>query len=393
MVNEKMASIYNIISVYKSSKGSSVGQAMSLAEFMSMGKDYAAQIMAYRTLKQSVREYKEALSTLQELLSQNEMDIQNPMLDHQSAEYMGMSEAITRLRQEIEECKTSIARGEAECERMKRSLPAATLSGYFEGKRSVDTLTQHSGFICIDIDDHVVHRNQRGEKESVAQDISHVPEILAQLPWVLYAAHSVGGVGYFALIPLGPIDSVHTHKWYFECLEQEFLQMGLIIDHACSDVCRLRILSYDKEPYRNAHATPYMGIAKFVGKAEKKRLDEEQRRLALAEQYRSQLHKDPNSVLRDVESCVEQIEQRHLDITEDYDQCVKLGRAFLSLGDACLYLWQRVCALRSATHSQMRTPEQCEEKWKSLYKTGSIDIGFFFNTCKKYNIYARRSNP
>lgn len=388
--------LYATISVYKSSKDSSVGQSMSLAEFMAMGKDYAPTIMAYRTLKQSVREAKAQREQNAREIEDALLLIANPMYEEDSAEYQSLLKQKEELRSRQRELDECIERGEAECDRMKRSLPAATLSGYFAGKRSVDTLTQHSGFICIDIDDHVVHRNQRGEKESVAQDISRVPEILAQLPWVLYAAHSVGGQGYFAIVPLGPIDAVHTHKWYFECLEQEFLQLGLVIDHACSDVSRLRILSYDKEPYRNAHATEYMGIAKFVGKAEKKRIEEEQHRLALAEQYRALLHKDPSNVLRDVESCVDQIERRHLDITEDYDQCVKLGRAFLSLGDAGLFLWKRVCAFRSATHSQMRTPEQCEEKWKSLQKTGSIDIGYFFNLLKDpkkgYNIYARHAN-
>ena len=76
---------------------------------------------------------------------------------------------------------------------MKKKLPGATFSGVFSPKRGADHLTQHSGYICIDID---------------AQDnpqFDHPSQMLALLktrPEVAYAALSIRGKGYYALIPL-----------------------------------------------------------------------------------------------------------------------------------------------------------------------------------------------
>lgn len=383
------------ISFYNSARGSRSGRAIGLAEFMNLGKEHASAIMAYRTLKTTLREMRDEsvqkcarISDLQEKLDLG----YNPLDPESQSEFEQARQLCELLQQEVDALSHNIERGDIEADRIKRSLPAATLSGLFEPTRAERNLKHHSGFICIDIDDHFNRKDSSGHNISYPQSLDAVPTVLASFPWVAYAAHSVGGVGYYALIPLGPIDEVHTHKWYFECLEEEFLQYGLVIDPACSDVTRLRILSYDNAPYRNAAAVPYMGRANFVGRAERERRAEEQLRQALAASHRDRLRQNPDDPLRDAELCVSQIEQRALDVTESYDQCIKLGRSLYSLGDSGLYLWQRICRYRSASHSQLRTDAELEQKWQTLSRTGAIDIGYFFNVCKAHDIYAHRSN-
>lgn len=379
--------LYAPISFFKSSRGSSQGTPISLAEFMAMGKDYAPQIMAYRSLKQTIRELKDGRKLVADSLQHSRDVIAmgiNPLDPDSEIEYQAAVQSVPVAEQRIADFDRDIESGNQEADRIKRGLPAATLSGYFAPKRKEADLQQHSGFICIDIDDHFNRKNAEGKNVSFPQSLDHVMEILQQIPWVIYAAHSVGGVGYFALIPLGPVTThsslptPHSHKWYFECLEEEFKEYGLIIDPACSDVTRLRIISYDPEPYRNPHAVPYMGRHGFIGREEKKQREDEARRAAEDAAYRARLNKSNDDVLRDVEACVQQIEQQALDITTDYLTTVKIGMALYSLGDSGLYIWKRICRFRSADHTHLRTDRDLEQRWRTFGTGKSVPIEWFF---------------
>ena len=392
--------LYSPISFFKSSRGSSQGSSISLAEFMSMGKDYAPQIMAYRTLKQTIRELKAERQCLFDSLQSARDTVAvgyNPLDPEAESEYLNAVQLVSQYEPRLSQLDRDIESGEREADRIKRGLPAATISGYFSPKRKEADLQQHSGFICIDIDDHFNRRNADGKNVSFPQSLDHVLDILSQIPWVLYAAHSVGGVGYFALIPLGPIEAatvpsgspdgqstpsqpshLRTHKWYFECIEEEFREYGLIIDPACSDVTRLRIVSYDPAPYRNPHAVPYIGRVGFIGRAEREQRAEAERRAAEAAAYRARLNRSDSDVLRDVEACVQQIEQRALDITTDYKTTVKIGMALYNLGDSGLYLWKRICRFRSADHTHLRTDHDLEVHWRRFGAGKTVPVEWFF---------------
>ncbi len=87
-------------------------------------------------------------------------------------------------------------------------------------------------------------------------DIEEAKRILATLPYVYYAGLSVSGRGLFAIIPIAAKD--HTqHKTYFHALEKEMQTLGLTIDKACKDVTRLRVVSYDENPYINPDCIIY----------------------------------------------------------------------------------------------------------------------------------------
>lgn len=127
---------------------------------------------------------------------------------------------------------------------LKRHLPAITPSGLFT-RRDEGSLVYHSGLIQIDIDQ---------------QDNQHVPnfdelkEQLTRLSNILYLGRSVSGRGYWGLIP---ISQPHRHKQHFEALKDDFEALGVVIDPACADVCRLRIYSHDPDGYFNPEAKPY----------------------------------------------------------------------------------------------------------------------------------------
>jgi hypothetical protein len=119
-------------------------------------------------------------------------------------------------------------------------LPAITPSGIFEGGRKAELLKKHSGFIALDFDN--------------VQNIAAVKNQIANIQNIFYCGLSVSGGGLWALVP---VSNPEYHKEHFNALRIDFLRLGLSIDRACSDVCRLRFYSYDPQPYINFEAIPY----------------------------------------------------------------------------------------------------------------------------------------
>ena len=129
-------------------------------------------------------------------------------------------------------------------QKYKGELPCVTPSGLFS-KRDAASLIQHSGLICIDIDG----------KDNTEETMARVPSILRRLPYVAYASKSISGNGFFAIVP---ISRPSHHLAHYLAIEKEFKeQYGIVLDHQCKDVCRLRFATYDENPYHNPKATQY----------------------------------------------------------------------------------------------------------------------------------------
>jgi len=129
-----------------------------------------------------------------------------------------------------------------ERDNLKRHLPAITPSGLFS-ERNEAGLIHHSGLMQIDID-------QVENPDALKQQISRIQNIL-------YLGLSVSGRGLWGLIPIA---QPHRHKQHFEALKADLLKLGVVIDPACADVCRLRIYSYDPDAYFNPDAKPYQRL-------------------------------------------------------------------------------------------------------------------------------------
>lgn len=127
---------------------------------------------------------------------------------------------------------------------LKRELPAFIPSGVFTSKKA-GGLLEHSGYICIDID---------AKDNAEVTDFSRLKEFVHQIPHIAYCGLSVSGTGFFCLIPIAD-PSKYTD--YFRAIEQDFKRCGIKIDRRCSNVNRLRFVSYDAAPYINTAAKVY----------------------------------------------------------------------------------------------------------------------------------------
>lgn len=126
----------------------------------------------------------------------------------------------------------------------KAMLPAVTISGIFR-QRKTDCLIRHTGLICIDID--------KKENPEIA-DWEPLKIELSKFPYILYCGLSVSAAGIFCIIEIADPE---RHLDHFQALQQDFLDMGIVIDSSCKDICRLRGYSYDEKAYVNRNAIVY----------------------------------------------------------------------------------------------------------------------------------------
>lgn len=239
---------------------------------------------------------------------------------------------------------------------LKIQLPQATISGVFQGMRKADNLVAHSGLICVDID---------AKDNPDVSDFEHLKEnVLSRIEEVAYAAHSVGGKGYFVILKLA---YPGRHAAQFRELKKDFAKYGITIDGACSDVSRLRCLSYDEAPFVNDDASLYKGV--------------EEAPKRIAQPFRPRYSFTDDTDERVYMACME-IKRRHIDMTENYDDWINLGFSLASLGEEGREYFH-IVSQQNPKCSQRETDRKFDG---FLRGNGRIGIGTFFHYCKLFGV-------
>lgn len=172
----------------------------------------------------------------------------------------------------------------------KNSIPAISSSGTFN-ERNKDSLLEHSGFICIDID---------AKDQVVKFDIEQIKKD----PYVYVCHQSLGGFGYALFFKIDPI----KHKEAFLGLEKYLLDnYKLIVDPAPQNVASLRFVSYDPNLYENEKAKTF----KTYVKKEKKK----------------DTYTYYPTTSNDFDDIVREVTNRGLNLCDDYDTWVKFAFA------------------------------------------------------------------
>jgi hypothetical protein len=177
---------------------------------------------------------------------------------------------------------------------LKKELPAITPSGIFSPTRKAVNMVAHSGLICIDID---------SKDNPKIKDWQELKNRLSNIINIAYCGLSVSGKGAFALIP---ITYPEHHLGHFNALDFYFaVDEGIIIDTACKDVCRLRTISYDPNPYVNPGAQRLKSVIDFSNKSSPPKMT-------------------ANDAVR-IDSILTEIKNSNLDITSDYTDWFQIG--------------------------------------------------------------------
>lgn len=239
---------------------------------------------------------------------------------------------------------------------LKRGLPQATISGVFSPTRAKNNLFQHSGLICVDID--AKDNPDILDWETLKQDLSVLPQIA-------YCALSVSGKGLFLVIPLRYPEK---HLQQFRQLQIDFRKMGIMIDSACSDITRLRCLSYDEHPIINENTTLYEGV--YVEKPKHQSLP-------------TCFIYEGENTFAEVAVCCRKIQQCGIDITASYDDWLKVGCALATLGERGRSLFH-ICSRQNAKYNATKTDKMFTGLLRRNYQ--QVNIGTFFWMCKQYGI-------
>lgn len=231
---------------------------------------------------------------------------------------------------------------------IKSHLPAAAISGVFAPTRSVKNLQEHSGLICIDID-HV-------------DDTATLMHTLANMDIVAYCSRSVSGHGVFGIIPLAYPDK---HKQQFEALRRDFVNMDIELDKNCSDVTRLRGLSYDREAVIRLNAVPYRGVYT------------EPRETYIPRRY----YPTTDRTIEHVETCVNIILKNRVDITDGYNNWLIVGFSLASLGECGRDYFHAVSSIYPKYN---RT--ETDRKFDNLVRVSNDSIASFFKICADHGV-------
>ena len=114
----------------------------------------------------------------------------------------------------------------------REHLIGATVSATFNNRRIVGDVKEKSGWICIDID----------KDDNTNFDADKAKRDVMRLPYVALTELSCRGEGIWCLIPYNKDNYI---GYVFNSLKDDFKQIGYNIDKNCSDITRLRFVSYD----------------------------------------------------------------------------------------------------------------------------------------------------
>jgi hypothetical protein len=242
---------------------------------------------------------------------------------------------------------------------LKKQLPAVTISGTFK-ERNYDGLIQHTGLIQIDID-NITNYNK-------------VFKMICADVYTYVCFRSPGGKGIKVVVKINP--SVKTHLEQFYALEKYYSEsFKITIDPLCKDVSRCMLLSYDPKLYCN----PFSDVFEELYTPPRKEKKTESPKI----NYKTPISAN-NKEQQLIESLINEIKARKIDITEQYDNWIKIGFALShSFGDGGRGYFHRISEIYPSYKYQ-----EADKFYTGLLKknNGTIKIGTLLFIAKGYGV-------
>lgn len=271
---------------------------------------------------------------------------------------------------------------------VKNGLSYWTWSGTFK-KREIAGLIKHSGLICIDFDAEVnIKLPGMLKKEPVPNitDLAALRTALAADAYTHLLFASPRGNGLKVIVKIWP----ELHAESFLWLEKYYLDTYKVqIDESGKDVSRACFISYDAEPVHRlfsevvpAEAVP-AGTPPVAVNPETGEIEVEKPTL-----FGTEKHTVPKKQAGNYNKalfCIDQIVRNKVDITEDYDDWLKIGFSMATFGEAGRELFHKISQFNPEYNY-----EDCEAKFNNAIATTKFTTpGKFFSICKDYGIIAK----
>jgi len=243
---------------------------------------------------------------------------------------------ITALRELLRQGKTD------DYNTYKRSLPAFTPSGLFEGGRKIEYLIEYSGLIVLDLD------------KLSQEQLSRAVNKLAEIQYTYASFISPGGQGLKILVKV--FSRPVFHKTIFNQVKEFYeTKLSLVIDPSGKDITRLCFISWDESLYCNPSSVIFKPTI--------------------------------NMIEEDIEKIVNQIESRRLDITSQYDDWIKIAFSLIdAIGEEGRSYFHRL-----SRFYQGYTQKECDEQFDKCLNLEIILWLMSLNTGIKAEQNSKRS--
>lgn len=259
----------------------------------------------------------------------------------------------------------------------KDTLGGFILSGNLTDRSSGAQLAnfKHSGLVTLDID------GQGAEMQAIL-----MAEVLKH-PNVVLCAKSVSGIytddfwaAFKVEIPEDVDDIKQLHKDYHSLIAEQLNEVTGAKLSGNGDLTRVRYVTHDPDLYFNPNAEALSFEQLKQWRVKKAAEVPKVKRKADFTRY--------EDTGNDIEHCINQLQSGGIDITDDYQDWVKIGMAFANeFGEGGRDYFHRVSAV-----SAKYDADACNRKYNNCLKTqnGQTTIGTFFHFCKEQGLQLRK---
>jgi hypothetical protein len=252
-----------------------------------------------------------------------------------------------------------------------KNFDSVTFSGVFT-KRCADGLIEHSGLVVLDID-HV------GEKVNELKGLFIIDQMLQ--PLIVFTSPSGDGLKVVVEIDLEKGD----HLTWFYALKGYVSEIyGISIDEKCKDVGRACFLPYDRDCFykKDNMSENSIKVEEWAAKGGLPQKSNESDNVAVTTTTAASVN--PEQTQQDVELLIKQLEERQMDITQDYNDWIKLGFAFANFSGEQGREWFHRVSQFYPTYTRVET----DKKYTSLLQNecGRVTISSFFHLCKEAGV-------
>ncbi len=206
------------------------------------------------------------------------------------------------------------------------------------------------------------------------EDLDQLKTLIEKVPYVAFCAHSVGGEGFYCLIP---IKNPEKHREHFRSLQMDFARSGITIDGSCINVGRDRFVSYDPEYYYNPDALVYDMFVSDVPKPQPN----------MGKDWKS-MPMDAHITPRLIDELIQIIEEREIDMTTDYNDWFALGCSIANyFGKDGRERFHTISKFHPG-YSPKQTDAKFDDALRNINRSGNNSIGTFIQHARRAGITA-----
>jgi hypothetical protein len=237
---------------------------------------------------------------------------------------------------------------------LKQQLAGFTPCVLCGERRRTDNIVSYTGFAHIDLD----------AKDNPNVSVTEMKERLKTLDYIAFACLSASGKGVFALPRIDP------ERWNdsIETISTDLRTLGLVCDsQVLSNPVSLRFITYDTDAYLTQTASVLTP-----------RIQKSPEPVSMVRAFSDTAQK--------VERALLEIECERIDITQHYDNWLRIGFAFADEFGERGRAYFHAVSRNYPNYKPSETDRQYDNCLKHRPNGEKVTIGYFFHLCREYGV-------